>query len=238
MLRGEVAQAITVAEIVARLDGRGSEETVRRVLKRLAAARLIVSFVDKKRAGRGVGLYHHAPGAAFSHAALIEKDRPALPKRMPHAATPEKATFDILPIEPDATTVSQVVSSIDRTPETARRQLKALVRAGLVSVRTVGHTDYFYRRENTVFSEEAIDGLTASIKTIVGGWYRDKYGFPTRRITAIDDPDANSAAVHGRAGGFAAARARSRKLRARKSSKPASRNIRHKTERYEAASVG
>jgi hypothetical protein len=115
-----------------------------------------------------------------------------------------------VPVQPDAVGVSQIVPLVDRTPETVRRLLKALMQARLVE-RKVGRAPLFYRMPDVVFSEAALNGAAPQTKTIVGGWYRDKYGNPTRWVTAADDPEANPAAVHGQAGGLAAARSRKRR---------------------------
>jgi hypothetical protein len=43
----------------------------------------------------------------------------------------------------------------------------------------------FYRVEGVLFSPEAL-GAAPSVKMVLGGWFRDRDGFPTRRLAAIE----------------------------------------------------
>jgi len=216
MLPTGAGHGVTVAEIVTRLGGRSTEDSVRRILKRLVAAKLVAGGANRKLADRRAQLFHRLDGAAFSHEALASVK--AAPPRQPQTGTAILAqVFDAVPIQPDAVSVSQIVSAIDRTPETIRRLLKALMQARLVE-RKIGRAPLFYRMPGVVFSETALTGAAPQVKMRIGNWYRDGFGNLVRQIkgeAADDDDPSTTVRRHGQAGGLATARART--MRKRKS---------------------
>jgi hypothetical protein len=222
--------AVTIARVVAALEWRPTTPAAaRRVLKRLAAAGLVIGVAEF--GGRAL-LFHRTPGAVFSHTAFAAARKPPSPPKL--ATSTVEAIFGAIPVAPGAATVVEIVAALNgsRTRETAHRLLQKLRRAGVIERKVERGRCLFYRASAAPFCEATLNGAVPSVKTVVGAWHRDRHGNLTRKIEGVevtDDGSSVAAHVPGRAGGLARAAAL-----AHKSQDPASRNSRQlRVERYE-----